>query len=146
MRQQALIEMDGYLSKDGELRYTRDNRAVLGMSMAFTRRKRNQAGEWEDAGPSLWAQFALWDDAAEANADRLVKGTPVHVKGIPELRTWEKDGRHGVNLEILFAQVSIVADAPRREQSQAQEPWSQPTADPADAWATPGAFGDDTPF
>jgi single-strand DNA-binding protein len=140
MRQQALIEIDGYLSKDGELRHTRDGRAVLGMSVAYTRRKRNQAGDWEDAGPTLWARFALWDDAAQAFADRMVKGTPVHVKGIPELRTWEKDGRHGVNLEILFAQVSIVADVPRREQQQAQQ------GDPADAWAEPGTSWDETPF
>lgn len=145
MRPQATIEMTGYLSKDGELRQTRDGRAVLGLSMAYTRRRRiGQSNDFEDAAPTLWARFALWDEAATQFADRMRKGTPVKVKGIPELRTWEKDGRSGVNLEIQFAEVSIVAEV---LQSRGGAPAQQAqAADAADAWATPGAWGDDTPF
>ena len=72
------------------------------------------------------------------------KGTPVKVKGIPELRTWEKDGRSGVNLEIQFAEVSIVAEV-LQSRGTAPAPQTQ-AADAVDAWATPGAWGDDTPF
>lgn len=145
MRQQAMIEMSGYLSKDGELRQTRDGRAVLALTMPYTRRKRNQqTGDYQDAAPTVWAQFTLWDEAALHFADRMKKGTPVTVKGIPSLRTWEKDGRSGVNLEIEFPQVAIVLEAPRQQREQ--QPASQQTAD--DAWATPGDWSrmDDTPF
>jgi single-strand DNA-binding protein len=147
MRQQAIIEMSGYLAKDGELRSTRDGRSVLGLTMAYTRSRRNlQTNQYEDVGETLWARFALWDDAATAYADRLVKGTPVKVKGIPELRTWEKDGRSGVNLEIQFAEVSIVAEV-LKARDGGPAPQAQSTAETtADAWATPGAWGDDTPF
>ncbi|WP_433584577.1 single-stranded DNA-binding protein [Microbacterium hydrocarbonoxydans] len=145
MRQQAVIEMTGYLAKDGELRRTRDQRAVLGLTMAYTRSRRNpQTNQYEDVGETLWARFALWDDAATQYADRMRKGTPVKVKGIPELRTWEKDGRSGVNLEIQFAEVSIVAEV-LQPRSASPAPQAQ-TSDAADAWSTPGAWGDDTPF
>lgn len=146
MRQSAIIEMNGYLAKDGELRSTRDGRAVLGLTMAYTRSRKNpQTNQYEDVGETLWARFALWDDAATQFADRLRKGTPLRVKGIPELRLWEKDGRSGVNLEIQFAEVAIVAEVPRQASSSAPVQ-QQPTQSDADAWATPGAFGDDTPF
>ena len=146
MRPQATIEMAGYLSKDGELRQTRDGRAVLGLTMPYTRRRRiGQSNDFEDAAPTLWARFAIWDEAATAFAERLRKGTPVKVKGIPSLRTWEKDGRSGVNLEIEFAEVSTVAEVPRQAREQQQ---SSPQRAEEDAWATPGAWGpmDDTPF
>lgn len=141
MRPQATIEMTGYLSKDGELRQTQNGRAVLGLTMPYTRRRRNpQTNDYEDAAPTVWAQFAIWDEAATRYADSMKKGTPVKVKGIPALRSWEKDGRSGVSLEIEFAEVAIVAEAPR------QVPAPQQAQTYEDAWATPGAFGDDTPF
>jgi single-strand DNA-binding protein len=145
MRQSAIIEMNGYLAKDGELRQTRDGRAVLGLTMAYTRSRLNkQTNQYEDVGETLWARFALWDEAATSYVERLRKGTPVRVKGIPELRLWEKDGRSGVNFEIQFAEVAIVAEVSKqaRDAGPAQQ---QPAAE-ADAWATPGAWGDDTPF
>lgn len=145
MRQQATTKIAGYLSRDPELRYTQHGDAVLGLSVPFTPRKRNkQTNEWEDAGPTLWVQAALWREQAELFADKLAKGTAVILEGEPALRVWEKDGKHGSNLELKFAQVSIVPTAPRR-QDAAPADWA-PQADPADAWATPGAFGDDTPF
>lgn len=143
MRQSAIIEMNGYLAKDGELRSTRDGRPVLGLSMAYTRSRRNQqTQQYEDVGETLWARFALWDDVAQHFADKLTKGTPVRVKGIPELRLWEKDGRSGVNLEIQFAEVAVVAEVPKHARDAGAP--QQPTAE-AEAWATPGNW-DDTPF
>ena len=146
MRPQATIEMTGFLSKDAELRQTRDGRPVLGLTMPYTRRRKNQqTNAYEDAAPTVWAQFALWDDTALQYADRMRKGTPVTVKGIPALKLWEKDGRSGVNLEIEFAQVAIVADVPRQQPPQDQGGFA-PQSQAEDAWVTPGAFGDDTPF
>ncbi|WP_144795721.1 single-stranded DNA-binding protein [Microbacterium paludicola] len=147
MRQTALIEITGYLAKDGELRYTQSGQAVLGMSVPYTRRRFDKdRNEYVDAAPTLWARFALWGDVAEAYAQRMTKGMPVRVKGIPELKLWEHEGRSGANLEITFAEVSIVAEVLRQSSSTAQQPQQQPVQSDADAWATPGAFGDDTPF
>lgn len=143
MRQQATMKVAGYLSRDPELRYTPQGDAVLGLSVPFTPRKLNrQTNEWEDAGPTLWVQASLWREQAELFASKLAKGTAVVIEGVPQLREWEANGKHGANLEIRFAQVSIVPTAPRQPGGQQ----SAPQGDPADAWATPGAFGDDTPF
>lgn len=138
MRQTAEIEITGYLSKDGELRQTRDGRAVLGLTLPFTRRRLNkQTSTHEDAGPTLWAQFSLWDDAATHFVEKLRKGTPVHVKGIPELKSWEANGKSGVNLEIVFPVVSIIVEAPRQVSAPQES---------AGDWETTAPFGDDTPF
>lgn len=141
MRQQAKTKVQGYLAKDAELRTTRDGRSVLGLTVPFQRSRFNkQTNEYENIGDTLWTQATLWDDAAVEFAPKLLKGTPVIIEGVPEIRTWEKDGRTGVNFGLLFAQVSIVAEVPRRAQQQAQQ------ADPADAWTAPGASWDDQPF
>lgn len=149
MRQQASMKVAGYLSRDPELRYTPQGDAVLGLSVPFTPRKLNkQTNKWEDAGPTLWVQASLWREQAELLADKLAKGTAVIVEGVPQLRTWEANGNSGVNLELRFAQVSIVPTAPRRADAapSQQEARATPGVSDADAWATPGAFGDDTPF
>lgn len=147
MRQEAIIEMTGYLSKDGELRQTQSGQSVLGLTLPYTRRRFDKdKNDYVDAAPTLWARVAVWGDAALHFADRMRKGTPVHVKGIPELKTWEKDGRSGVNLEIAFAEVSIVLEPPREGRPQ-QAPTTPVAPDAGgDAWATPGAWGDETPF
>lgn len=145
MRQEALTRVKGYLAKDAELRRTRDGRSVLGLTVPFQRSRFNkQTNEYERIGETLWTQATLWDEVAEAFAPRLLKGTPVIVEGVPEIRLWEKDGRTGTSFELLFAQVSVVADVPRHERAQSAAP--QAAAPQEDAWATPGAWGDDTPF
>lgn len=65
------------------------------------------------------------------------------VEGVPELRAWEHEGRSGVNFELVYAQVSIVAEPPRNHQAKAVQ---QSQAD--DAWETPAAWGptDETPL
>ncbi len=146
MRQQASMKVAGYLSRDPELRYTPQGDAVLGLSVPFTPRKLNkQTNQWEDAGPTLWVQASLWGDQAELFAPKLAKGTAVIIEGQPSLRSWESNGKSGVNLELRFVQVSIVPTPLRQDAGQSPaEQWS--TQSPADAWATPGTFGDDTPF
>lgn len=139
MRQQVTLRIKGFLSRDPELRYTQHGEAVLGLSVPFTPRRRDkQTGEWVDAGDTLWVQAALWREDAELFADKLAKGTAVIVEGVPSLRPWEANGKSGVNLELRFAEVSIVPTAPRQHRD------AEPTG--GDAWATPGAWGDDTPF
>jgi len=140
MRQQATMKVAGYLSRDPELRTTPNGDKVLGLSVPFTpRRLDKQTNHYVDAGPTLWTQATLWNRDAELFADKLAKGTAVIVEGMPALRAWEANGKSGVNLELRFAQVSIVPTAPRQQDAA-------PPQDSADAWATPGSWGDDTPF
>lgn len=144
MRQQASMKVAGYLSRDPELRYTQQGDAVLGLSVPFTPRKLNRdTNTWEDAGPTLWVQATLWREDAELYAPKLQKGTAVIVEGVPSLREWEANGKHGTNLELRFAQVSIVPTAPRVGSGNGPVPSE---AESTDAWAVPGAFGDDAPF
>lgn len=136
-----MMRVRGYVSREPGLRHTQQGDKVLGISVPYTpRRFDKNRDEWVDAGPTLWTQAALWGADAEAFDGKLAKGTFVVVEGEPVLRTWEKDGRTGTNLELKFAQVSIVPAPPRRDGPQ-QFPEQESTG-----WAVPGAFGDDEPF
>lgn len=142
MRPEAKMKIAGYLSRDPELRYTPQGDEVLGLDVPFTpRRFDKQSNQYVDAGDTLWVRATLWREEAELYAPKLAKGTAVIIEGMPMLRPWESNGKHGVNLELRFAQVSIVPTAPRRDGQQAPPPAEE-------AWATPGAWTpmDDTPF
>lgn len=159
----ATMSVEGYLSRDGELRYTQSGRAVLGLSIPHTpRRKNQQSGQWEDAGETLWVAASLWEDAAEAFAEFAVKGALVRVEGEPTMRAWESNGRSGVNLELTRVTASVIPRPVRNAPPRGQEaPPAAPNTDAAgwytpgpanqqpsfqDEWAPSGAYGDDTPF
>lgn len=141
---QARVEIEGYVSQDAELRFTESGKALLNVSVPHNQRRKNQAGEWESVGDTLWVRFTLWDDDAHRYAELLVKGAHVVVSGIPEVRVWESGDKHGANLEVKFPRVSIVPskdarNAPERPQEPAGDVWGAPEG---------GGFGDDlsTPF
>jgi len=71
----------GNLGRDGlgALRFTPSGQAVLGFSIADTPRRRNAAGEWEDAGDTLWVEVSVWGEDAEALAE---------VRGVPSLASY----------------------------------------------------------
>jgi len=142
MRQQVKMTISGYLSRDPELRVTQGGDKVLGLSVPYTPSRFDQGSQkWVDAGPTLWVKAALWNQDAELYADKLAKGTAVIVEGEPVLRAWEKDGRSGVELELKFAQVSIVPTAPKQ-----QNPAQSFPAQESEPWAPSAAFSDQTPF
>lgn len=165
----ATITIDGYLSKDPEMRRTQGGDAVLALSVPFQRSKRNQDGSYENVGETTWWQVTLWKEQAEAYASLLKKGSHVFVQGIPEVKTFQKnDGTSGIDAQVLFATVGIMPRAQQRQQQAPADAWqqqpqgggqpaqqqqSQPwtpqggQAPQNDVWSTPGGtYDDETPF
>lgn len=160
----ASIEVEGFIAQDAQIKFTDSGKPFLSASVPHTPRRKNQSGQWEDAGDTLWARFTLWEDTAHDFADRLVKGTHVVVSGVPELRVWESGDRHGAQLEIRNPRVSII---PPKGSEKPQEPrgdvwgsntgsggtydsWAAQTGAQANAssdpWAPIGGGSDDAPF
>lgn len=98
----------GRLTRDCELRYTRD-RVVGKLSIAWNRRRRNAKGDWENE--PHYFDVTVWGKYAEDK--RLVKGARVMVTGALRYETWEakdktKRSRVSINadsLELLDAPV-----------------------------------------
>ena len=160
----------GNLTNDPELRFTPSGAAVANFTVASTPRMFDrQANEWKD-GETLFMRCSVWRDAAENVAESLQRGSRVIVTGRLKSRSYEtKEGekRTSIELEVdeigpslryATAQVTRAAGGggqSRGGQAQvADAPWSTPgsanaggaNAGGGDAWAAPGAYGDDTPF
>lgn len=150
----ATIQVEGFLANDGRTGQTNSGDQYLNLSVAHTpRRKNRDTGQWEDAGETLWVQFTLWRDEAEAFAPHAVKGTLVRVEGEPTIRFYDKNGQTAANVDVKFARASVIPRQASQDRSgqptaASGDGWTtaQPGGAQSDAWSTPGSYGDDTPF
>jgi single-strand DNA-binding protein len=171
MAGETIITVVGNLTADPELRYTQNGLPVANFTIASTPRNFDrQANEWKD-GEALFLRASVWREFAEHVAGSLTKGSRVIATGRLKQRSYEtREGEKrtaielevdeiGPSLKYATAQVTRAAgggSAAGGGQSRAQvadEPWATPGSSsgssPAaggDAWAAPGAYGDDTPF
>ena len=80
----------GNLTRDPEIRYTRDGQATTSLSVAVNRRWQNrQTQEWEES--TSFFDIVCWRDLAENVALSLTKGARVVVTGHLEERRWETE-------------------------------------------------------
>jgi single-strand DNA-binding protein len=80
----------GNLTRDPEIRYTRDGQATTSLSVAVNRRWQNrQTQEWEES--TSFFDIVCWRELAENTALSLTKGGRVVITGHLEQRRWETD-------------------------------------------------------
>ena len=171
----TIITVVGNLTADPELRFTASGAAVANFTVASTPRTFDRAtNEWKD-GEALFLRCNIWRQAAENVAESLTRGARVVVTGRLKQRSFDtKEGEKrtvielevdeiGPSLRYATAQVTRAAGGSgggggnfggggQSRPQVADEPWSTPGSQNAggagggDAWAAPGAYGDDTPF
>jgi single-strand DNA-binding protein len=95
----------GNLTRDPEIRYTRDGQATTTLGVAVNRRWQNrETNEWEEA--TSFFDVVTWRDLAENIALSLTKGMRVVVSGRLEQRSWEtEDGDRRFKVEIVADEV-----------------------------------------
>ncbi len=176
MAGETIITVVGNLTADPELRYTQNGLPVANFTIASTPRSFDrQANEWKD-GEALFMRASVWREFAEHVAGSLTKGSRVIATGRLKQRSYqdrEGNNRTAIELEVdeigpslryATAQVTRAASTGggggnygggggggQSRPQVADEPWSTPGsasggAAGGDAWAAPGAYGDDTPF
>jgi single-strand DNA-binding protein len=100
--------------------------AVCSFSVGVNERKKNTAGEWEDAGTS-WYNVVTFRQLAEACAEELTKGSKVVVTGSLAVEEYEKDGEKRKSVKVLAEAVgvNVVGKKPavREQQAVAADPW-----------------------
>ncbi len=97
------ITVAGNLTRDPEIRYTRDGQATTSLSLAVNRRWQNQqTKEWEES--VSFFDVVCWRDLAENVALSLTKGARVVVTGRLDQRSWETDDH------TFRSKVEIVAE------------------------------------
>jgi single-strand DNA-binding protein len=170
MAGETIITVVGNLTADPELRYTQNGLPVANFTIASTPRNYDrQTNEWKD-GEALFLRASVWREFAEHVAGSLTKGSRVIATGRLKQRSYEtKEGEKRTSMELevdeigpslryATAQVTRAASSGGQGGGQsrgqvADQPWSTPGSSNAggnagggDAWAAPGAYGDDTPF
>lgn len=133
------VTITGNLGQDPELRFISSGAAVCTISVGDTPRRKNESGQWEDAGETLWLRCTIWRDAAEAVAEHLRKGDRVTVVGRLKARSWEdKDGSKRSVIECdadTVAKVVKAAPAARQQGASTADPWASP-APVGGGWGT----------
>ena len=59
------MSIKGRAGSDASLRFTPNGRATADFSVADTPRKKDESGQWVDAGPTLWQRVQVWGPEAE---------------------------------------------------------------------------------
>ena len=116
------VTLTGNLGRDGigGIRWTQSGQAVLSFSLADTPRRRNAAGEWEDAGDTLWVEVSVWGEDAEALAENHANHRGrVTVTGRLGVRKY--DAKDGTPRTVTTLRADSVAlHAPRQGPGQGQ--------------------------
>ena len=101
------VLINGYLTKDPELRHTAGGTAVLNFGIASNRRYKDASGEWQD--DATFINVVAWKETAERMAERLQKGSAAFVEGRLQSRSWEtKEGQKRSTIEICAITVQAL--------------------------------------
>jgi single-strand DNA-binding protein len=116
----------GNLTRDPEIRYTRDGQATTQLGVAVNRRWQNrETQEWEEA--TSFFDVICWRDLAENVALSLTKGARVVVTGRLEQRSWEtEEGERRTKVEIVADEVGPSLRFATAEVSRVERPVTEP--------------------
>jgi single-strand DNA-binding protein len=110
----------GNLGRDPELRYTPQGDAVCNFSIAVNDKRRDKAGELQDA--TTWFKVTLWRKQAETASKYLTKGSSVYIEGRLRVEEWnDRDGKNRFTLEISATDMQFLSGGTVRGDEMSQE-------------------------
>jgi len=128
----ADIKFTGNLGRDAELKYTKSGSPVMSFSVADSKSKKLDSGEWETLAEQ-WLECTIWGSLAEFYDGKLTKGARVTIYGEFYARKYEaKDGTPGVSLDVNVKGVDIM---PSRNGGNRN---TQETANATASWGNSG--------
>ena len=132
-------------------RRTTSGAAVCSFGIAWTPRRRNPNGEWEDGDTSFF-NCSAWRDLGENIAASINKGNRVVVTGSVRSRDWEdRDGNKRTSIEIDVDECSpslrwAQARIERTERSGGGSGGGSAAAPAPAARPSDPVYGDEEPF
>ena len=127
------MSIKGRAGSDASLRFTPNGRATADFSVADTpRRKNEQTGQFEDAGPTLWQRVQVWGPEAEKAGEEVRKGSLVTVSGRVKADEWQDkqtgETRKSTTLVADVVYVHPPKDHQGGQQRQQSDPWGSAPA------------------
>lgn len=106
------VTLVGRLTKDPELRYTMEGRAVLNITLALNRHYKNANGEYD----ADFVLCTLWNKTAENTAKYCSKGSIIGIIGKIQTRNYEnQDGKRVYVTEVVADSVKFMGGRPGQE-------------------------------
>lgn len=138
---------EGNATKDSEVRFTSNGKAVASFNLAVNTRSKDQQGNFQD-DPPLFVKVTVWGKPAESVSESVRKGTRVIVAGRQRMTEWTtRDGETRQDLEVTADHVGLALTfgPAQHVQGQARQSTPAPANDP---WASGGNQGgyDDPPY
>lgn len=158
----ADIKFTGNLGRDAELKYAKSGSPFMSFSVADSRSRKTEGGDWETLAEQ-WLECTIWGSLAEHYDGKLTRGSRVTVYGDFMSRKYEaKDGSAGTSLDVNVKGVDILPSknvngqqrgnqqqsGGNRQQAAKEDPWATPAANPNNGggWGNgPGSQGE-APF
>ncbi len=105
------VQLIGRLTKDVEIRYTKEGKAVANMTLAIDKiLNKEKKEEYKNKGISTanFIRVVIWGRQAE-NADKyLSKGKLVGVTGSIQSSVYEKDGKKNYSVNVLASRINFI--------------------------------------
>lgn len=116
-----MVTLIGNLTKDPEIRFTRDGQAVTTIGLAISHRWQNrQNNSWEE--DTSFVDIVCWREMAENVAASMPKGCRVIVVGRLEQRSWEnEEGEKRYKIEVIAEEIGPSLKWAKAQVSKAQK-------------------------
>lgn len=98
------IILVGRLTKDPDLKYTKNGKAISRMTLAVDRKYKDQNGE----KATDFIPVIAWGGLAETVANYLDKGKLIAVDGSLEIRSYEQDGITKYIAEVISTDIRFL--------------------------------------
>ena len=107
MKSVNIVILMGNMTRDAELRYTPNGKAVSSFGLAINRVYKDAAGEKQSSVDFF--DVVAWGKLAEIISQYGKKGQGVHISGRLQNRSWEaQDGSKRNKTEIIANELSLV--------------------------------------
>jgi single-strand DNA-binding protein len=107
MKSVNMVILMGNMTRDAELRYTPNGKAVASFGLAINRTYKDAAGEKKEEVDFF--DIVAWGKLAEIISEYGGKGQGVHVSGRLQNRSWEgTDGNKRNKTEVIATDISLV--------------------------------------
>jgi single-strand DNA-binding protein len=130
------VVLIGRLTRDADLRYTSNGKAVSKFSLAVNE-KRKVGDEWKDE--ANFFEIVLWGQTGESLNRYLIKGKQVAVTGKLTQERWEQDGRNRSKVVVTAETIQLLGGTSGGDGAGQKQ-------NPVPASASNDGFADDIPF
>ena len=123
----------GRITRDAQLKYTTNGKAVTKFSIAVNE-KRKEGNRWKNRADFF--DLILWGQLAESLQQYLVRGKQIGVAGKLSQEKWEQDGVNRSKVVVTVRELQLLSGVSVSDNGQKQETFT----------TNDDGFSDDIPF